>query len=189
MTVAALFYLKETGSLIRHKAAEIIGTCRPLRVRLNEGVRMRNVRLITAAFVAALTFASPARAACALPPSATSSPLGAARWILENNDRVGFARVVTQGSENLREPQVLDLIYPIKGSFGAIRMRRDASSDDAYVTNSLDRFDAADGAVLFVALRDTASGAIASECTMMLIGRVGMPPLLAALRELDTGRN
>ena len=150
---------------------------------------MRNVRLVTAAFLAALTFASPAMAACALPPSATSTPLGAARWIVANNDHVGFARIDMQGAQDSSEPQVLDLIYPIKGRSGTIRMRLAASRDEAYVTNSVGRFEVAEGAVLFVALRDTAGGAVASECTMMLIGRVGLPPLLAALRELDTRRN
>lgn len=66
-------------------------------------------------------------------------------------------------------------------------MRRNESGDAAYVTNSSDRFDAAVGAVLFVALRETARGAVASECTLVLVGRVGIAPLLAALRELDTG--
>ena len=108
---------------------------------------------------------------------------------MDNNDHVGFARIERQDPERSAEAQVVQLIYPIKGGFGPVRMRSGEADGTRIVTNSMDRFDAEEERILFVALRDTPAGAIFTECTIALIGQVGEGPLLAALRALDRQRN
>lgn len=127
-------------------------------------------------------------AACQLPREATASPAGAARWLMANTDRVGFAIVARGDHVEGAESQLLELVYPIKGGSGSIQMRQ-GNNSTRIVTNALDRFDEPEGSLLFVALRDTPSGAVVSECTMALLSEMGQWRVVAALRDIDGSAN
>lgn len=118
-----------------------------------------------------------------------ASPRGAAEWLLENADDIGFARVIQRQDRQGLNAERVELLFPLKGSSRIITMLLPIENGVWFLTNSATSFQVDPGTIVFAALTDTPSGAVISECTMHVFYEVGQDNIIAAFAEMMRARD
>lgn len=145
--------------------------------------------LAIVAGLSALLAPSAGFAECRLPEEVLASPRGAAEWLLENTDDIGFARVIQRQDPQGLNPERLELLFPLKGSSRTITMLLPVENGIWFLTNSATSFGVDPGTIVFAALTDTPGGAVISECTMYVLYEAGQDNIIAALSEIVRERD
>lgn len=135
------------------------------------------------AFVAAvLALSSPADASCQFPAGSTDTPGRVAKLLFSDSDALGFA--VVRQAQNLSSDRAeeIEMIFPLKGPPGNLRMRNPAVGASISITNAETTFLAPAGTLVFAALKQTKSGWVIGECTTQLLNAFPLAALMPELR-------
>lgn len=132
-------------------------------------------------FLLAGVLGSSAAATCRPPPDATASPNAAAAWLVEHTDRLGFAVVTRRENVAAHQAETLDMLFPIYGRGGPIRMRLLMEGDSLFITDATTSFGVPAGTIVFAALQERPDGAVVSECVAALFTKVRRDEVVRAL--------
>jgi hypothetical protein len=121
-----------------------------------------------------------AEASCRFPERATKTPAAAARLLFDGADALGFA--VVKRRLGAGESEEISMLFSLKGPQQTLALRSPYTGKDMIVTNSETTFGAAEGTVVFAALRRTPSGWVTSECDAQLMNAFPLEILIPELR-------
>ena len=125
---------------------------------------LRAIPCLAAALVPAA-----AAADCGFPAGVTESPRTIAAHLLRYVDVIGFAVVRQRQDVATGRPELIDIVYPIKGEPGTVAMELNLEDGNLIVTNGADSFGAEAGTLVFAALTRRPEGAVVTECTIQLL--------------------
>jgi hypothetical protein len=84
-----------------------------------------------------------------------------------------------------RQPEIVDLVYPLKGPSGSVAMGLNLQNGYVIKTNGATSLRASEGSLVFVALNRTAHGAVVTECKLQLLEKQSVGDLIAAIYALS----
>jgi hypothetical protein len=142
--------------------------------------RVRRLGIYLVAAGAALSGA--AEASCTFPDGTTETPAAAARHLFDNADALGFAVIKRRLTAGARQPEEISMLFSLKGPQQTLALRNPYAGKDMTVTNSETTFGAAEGTVVFAALRRTPSGWVTSECNAQLLNAFPLEALMPELK-------
>ena len=142
----------------------------------------RRAAIVGIGLAAAAAFSSGAGAACRFPDGATETPAAAARLLLDGADVLGFAVVKRRLDGRARRPEEVSIIFPLKGPQQTLTLRSPFVGDAVTVGNYEASFEAAEGTLVFAALRNTPAGWVISECDAQLLNAFPLEALVPELR-------
>lgn len=146
-------------------------------------VAARRRTIFGTTFVAAvLALSSPADASCQFPAGSTDSPGRVAKLLFSDSDALGFAVVRQAQDLSSDRAEEIDMIFPLKGPPGILRMRNPAVGASISVTNAETTFRAPAGTLVFAALKRTKSDWVIGECTSQLLSAFPPAVLMPELR-------
>ncbi len=137
----------------------------------------------TALGIAILALSSPADASCRFPAGSMDAPGRVARLLLSDSDALGFAFVRQAQDLSSDRAEEIEMIFPLKGPPGNLRMRNPAVGASISVTNAETSFQAPAGTLVFAALKRTKSGWVIGECTSQLLSAFPLAALMPELRQ------
>ncbi len=133
----------------------------------------------------ALAAASPtgAFASCEFPSGTTSSPRHVAELLLQRVDVIGFGIIEQRQDVAKRQPEIVNIVFPVKGEPGRLSLALEFERDALIVTNASTSFEAPEGTLVFAALHKRPTGAAIGECTIQLMSKYPREEIIGAIYE------
>jgi hypothetical protein len=123
-----------------------------------------------------------AGASCRLPERATATPAGAAAYLFDSTDALGFAMVERRLDGRARQPERIRMVFSLKGPEQTVTLHSPFEGGRMIVSNYQTSFEAAEGSIVFAALRRAQFGWVISECTAQLLNRFPLGVVVPELR-------
>lgn len=124
---------------------------------------------------------SAAFADCRFPPGRTSTPSQVADLLLESADRVGFAIVESRLDSVGRRPEVIDLVFPLKGNPGKVTLESRFTGNGVVIANGANSFGVEPGTIVFAVLHNRPDGPTISECSLQLMNLFPKSEIIGAM--------
>lgn len=133
----------------------------------------------------ALLGSTPAAASLCTIDDEAASPTLAAQRILRDAKHVGFAMIRQRQDPASRQPEIIEMLDPLKGGGGSLKMRQPINEDGSLVVigGTLTSFDLPVGSMVFAVLYGKDDDLVTVGCTDMLFERGDRAAVIRALIE------